>query len=210
MSSNGNLSVVEPNWYRFSCLVVALRAVRRGLVKYHSPYCSISVPCCGHWQSCYDHRNSTATAMVGDHRTATVVVYGVLSGVSGHCFLIARGFSRSMLFTMVNSSLWMKLLKTSKIWKIFLSINATMLFVTPPRLMLQMIVWSVRRSCDTDRPAAATNCHWCVPEQVWADERVGREAVRRSAALMRVCLNLSQGHYTHYWRTHTALYRHLL
>ena len=50
-----------------------------------------------------------------------------------------------------------------------------------------------------------------VPGQVWADKWTGREAVIRSAAApRRVCLNLSQGHYTHYWRTHTALYRHLL
>jgi len=31
--------------------------------------------------------------------------------------------------------------------------------------------------------------------------RAGREAVRRSAASRRVCLNLCQGYYTHYWRT---------
>ena len=40
------------------------------------------------------------------------------------------------------------------------------------------------------------------------DRRAGRERVRQSATPRRVCLNLTQGHDTHYWPPHTALYWH--
>jgi len=39
-------------------------------------------------------------------------------------------------------------------------------------------------------------------------ERAEREGVRQLAVPRRVCLNLSQGHYTRYWRPRTVLYRH--
>jgi len=62
---------------------------------------------------------------------------------------------------MANNYLQMKLFKTNKFWQIFLSMNATVLFVTPQRLMLQMIIWSLR-SCDTEHqpppPASADAC----------------------------------------------------
>ena len=55
-------------------------------------------------------------------------------------------------------------------------------------LMLQIIIWSVTTSCDTDRrppllPAAAADA--CLGR--CACMRAGREAVRWSAALRRVC-----------------------